>query len=150
MGTVYQAVHREMNRVVALKLIHAGNRDEAAIRVRFEREVQSLVRIEQHPNIVPVYGIGTWQGFPYLTMRFVPGGTLARHMERVRADLPAAIRLVAKVARAVHRLHEVGVLHRDLKPPNILLDSGDEPLVADFGLAKWLDDDSDVTASGAP
>jgi hypothetical protein len=149
MGTVYRAVHAEMDREVALKLINPGGRDRHAVRIRYEREIRALAGIE-HPNIIPIYDAGYVHGFPYYTMRFVPGGTLGHHLDRVRADLPAACRLVAKVARAVHRLHAAGVVHRDLKPHNILLDDGDEPLVADFGLARWIDDDSDLTASGFP
>src|SRR5262249_42692281 len=93
---------------------------------------------------------GYWQGFPYLAMKYVPGGTLAQHLGRIRGDLPAAVRLVALVARAVDRLHADGGLHRDLKPMNILLGEGDNPLVADFGLARWIDDDSDLTVTGNP
>src|SRR5262249_43326077 len=128
---------------------HPAGRDHAAVRARFEREVRSLARID-HPHIVPVHDAGYWHGFPYYTMKYVPGGTLALHLDRVRADLPAAVRLVVKVARAVQRLHAEGVLHRDLKPLNILLGEGDEPLVADFGLARWLGDDSDLTVTGSP
>jgi predicted Ser/Thr protein kinase len=149
MGTVFKAIHRELNRVVALKLIHPVGRDEASVRARFEREVRSLARIE-HPNIVPVYDAGYWQGFPFLAMKYVAGGNLAHHLGRIRADLQSAVRLVAQVARAVHQLHAEGVLHRDLKPMNILLGEGDNPLVADFGLARWLDDDSDLTVTGNP
>jgi serine/threonine-protein kinase len=149
MATVYRAVHLEMDREVALKLISPGGRDEAAVRGRFTREVRSLGRIE-HPNIVPVYDAGDWQGFHYYTMKLVPRGPLNRHLDRFVGDVRAAARLVAKVARAVGALHTSGVLHRDLKPLNILLGDHDEPLVADFGLARWIGDDSGPTESGSP
>jgi serine/threonine-protein kinase len=149
MGTVYRARQLEMDREVALKLISPGGRDEAAARSRFTREVRALARIE-HPNIVPIYDAGDWQGFPYYTMKLVPRGPLSRHLVRFTDDLRAAVRLVAKVGRAVGALHAVGVMHRDLKPLNILLGDNDEPLVADFGLARWISDDMPLTDSGSP
>jgi serine/threonine protein kinase len=150
MATVYRAVHLELNRVVALKLINPGGRDELYVRERFEREVQTLAAIE-HPNVVRVYHAGDWHGFPFLTMKFVPGGALSQHIARFQGDHKAVARLVAKVARGVQALHAAGVLHRDLKPLNILLGEHDEPLVADFGLAKWVDDaDSDLTVTHVP
>jgi serine/threonine protein kinase len=149
MGTVYKAQHLELNRIVALKLVHPGGRDDSTMRLRFEREFRSLASIE-HPNIVPVYDAGNWQGFPYFTMKYIPPGPLSEHLGRFRADPVAAVKMVAKVARAVHHLHEAGVLHRDLKPLNILICDSDEPLVADFGLAKWLNDDTDLSMTGVP
>jgi hypothetical protein len=149
MGTVYRARQLGLGRVVALKVISHGNWDDSSVRARFERESKVLAGVE-HPNIVPVYDAGSWDGFPYFTMKYVPGGALNRHLDRLRADPAAAARLLAKVARAVHRLHQSGILHRDLKPHNILIGDGDEPLVADFGLVKRLGDDSDASTTGAP
>lgn len=149
MGTVFEAVHLDMNRTVALKLIHATGRDESAVRGRFEREVRSLARID-HPNVVPVYDAGSWHGFPFYTMKLVSGGALSHNLERIRGDLRAAVRLVATVARTVHHLHANGILHRDLKPLNVLLGANDEPLVADFGLARCVDDELEITATGFP
>ncbi|HEY2910660.1 MAG TPA: serine/threonine-protein kinase [Gemmataceae bacterium] len=148
MGTVYKALHLELNKTVALKIVHPGRAD-STLRARFEREFRSLAAIE-HPNIVPVYDAGAWQGFSYFTMRYVADGALSAHLSRFRADPEAGCKLMVKVARAVQHLHESGVLHRDLKPLNILIGEGDEPLVADFGLAKWIDDDSDMTVTGLP
>jgi eukaryotic-like serine/threonine-protein kinase len=149
MGSVYRAVHLELNRVVALKLINPGGRDDD-LRERFGREVKALAAIE-HANVVPVYHAGDWYGFPYVTMKFVPGGPLSHHLARFRGNPDAVARLVAKVARGVQALHAAGVLHRDLKPLNILLGEGDEPLVADFGLAKWVDEPgSDLTVTHVP
>ncbi|AMV26495.1 Serine/threonine-protein kinase PknB [Gemmata sp. SH-PL17] len=148
MGVVYRATHTATGRLVALKLTNPGNNDDVT-RDRFVREVHTLASIK-HPNIVPVYDAGDWHGFPYCTMEFVPGGTLSEHLNRIRTDLRAAVRLMVKVARAVEALHAVRIFHRDLKPLNILLGSGNEPMVADFGLAKCIDDDSDLTYTGLP
>ncbi|MBP3954982.1 protein kinase [Gemmata sp. G18] len=148
MGVVYRATHTATGRLVALKLINPSGNDDIT-RERFVREVHALAAIK-HPNIVPVYDAGEWHDFPYCTMEFVPGGTLNEHLERVRTDLRAAVRLMVKVARAVEALHAKDILHRDLKPLNILLGPDDEPMVADFGLAKWIGDDSDLTHTGHP
>jgi serine/threonine protein kinase len=147
MGVVYRAVHLEMAKTVALKVVYTLGRDPEMVRARFAREVQALARLE-HPNIVPIYHAGQWHGFPYFTMKIVPRGALAKHLGSFRGMPAACARLVAKVARAVQALHDHGVIHRDLKPLNILLGDSDEPLVADFGLAKWIDDDP-VTAVAA-
>lgn len=150
MGVVYRAVDLGLGRAVALKVIYPRGRHVLAVRERFEREVRSLAAID-HRNIVPVYHAGNWHGFPFFTMKLVPGGPLSRQLHRFVGKPRECAALVAKVARAVQALHDIEVIHRDLKPLNILLDDGDEPLVADFGLAKWLDDpDSGVTVTGGP
>lgn len=150
MGRVYRALHIEINKVVALKIITTAGRDAELTRGRFEREVQALARIE-HPNIVPIYHAGDWHGFPYFTMKFVPGGPLSHHLSRFVGNPTAAATLMIKMAKAVQALHDAGVVHRDLKPLNILLAENDEPLVADFGLAKWLGEtSSDLTVTHVP
>lgn len=149
MGFVFRVRNTELKRIEALKLIAPRNSDDSTSRARFEREFLAQAKIE-HRNIVPVYAAGTWDGKPYFTMKYVPGGALSKQLDRFRADAEAMAKLMAKVARAVHRLHAEKVLHRDLKPHNILLDDGDEPLVADFGLVKNLDENSDASMTGAP
>ncbi len=149
MGLVYRAVHHRTGRTVALKLINPSGSEDPVTRERFDREVRALAAIK-HPNIVPVYDAGEWHGFPYCAMEFAHGGTLSAHLDRVRSDPRAAVQLMAKVTRAVAAMHAAGVLHRDIKPLNVLLDANDEPMVADFGLARRVDDASDLTYSGQP
>src|SRR5262249_32851386 len=93
-----------------------------------------------HPNIVPIYEIGEFQGRHYFSMKLLEGGNLAQHRDRLRADPRQAAALLVKVARAIHFAHQRRILHRDLKPANIPLDGRGEPVVTDFGLAKHLGD----------
>jgi serine/threonine-protein kinase len=136
MGVVYQAREPHSGRIVALKCVLINQRDSDHLVARFRREAETAARLE-HPNIVPIYRVGeTADGFPFYTMKYAAAGSLLQ----ARGPLPRHPRqsaaLMVKVARAVHYAHEKGVLHRDLKPGNILLDSHGEPLVTDFGLAR--------------
>jgi tetratricopeptide (TPR) repeat protein/TolB-like protein len=136
MGVVYQAREPNSGRIVALKCVLVCESDGDHAEARFRREAETAARLE-HPNIVPIYHVGeTADGFPYYTMKYASAGSLlqARHPLLEHPRQSAA--LIMKVARAVHYAHEQGVLHRDLKPGNILLDSHGEPLVSDFGLAR--------------
>ncbi len=136
MGVVYQAREPHSGRIVALKCVLAYQGDSDHVLARFRREAETAARLD-HPNIVPIYQVGeTADGFPYYTMKYAAAGSLlqARHPLLQHPRQSAA--LMVKVARAVHHAHEKGVLHRDLKPGNILLDSHGEPLVSDFGLAR--------------
>ena len=135
MGVVYQARAPHSNRVVALKCVLAY-RDDDHLVARFRREAETAARLE-HPNIIPIYHVGeTAEGFPYYTMKYAAAGSLLQARRPLLEHPRQSAALMVKVARAVHYAHEKGVLHRDLKPGNILLDSHGEPLVSDFGLAR--------------
>ncbi len=146
-GVVYKARDLRLDRDVALKMLRAGALAEEPLLERFLREARAMARLK-HPHIVDIFSEGTCHGQPYFTMRLMEGGTLAEHLPRYRADPRQAVELMVKVTRAVHYLHANEILHRDLKPLNILLDSNDEPCVSDFGLAKFLDEDLELTQTG--
>jgi len=148
MGVVYRAWHPRLKRLEAVKLIRSRHVASPADLARFRLEVEAGAALD-HPNIVPVYGAGEVDGQPYLAMKWIEGGSLSAHLARFREHPRESARFVAKVARAIHYAHQRGILHRDLKPGNILLGPTAEPLVTDFGLAKRLDVEVGLTATGA-
>jgi tetratricopeptide (TPR) repeat protein len=136
MGVVYQAREPHSGRIVALKCVLAYQGDSDHVVARFRREAETAARLE-HPNIVPIYQVGeTADGFPYYTMKYAAAGSLLQARGPLLQHPRHSAAMMVKVARAVHYAHEKGVLHRDLKPGNILLDNHGEPLVSDFGLAR--------------
>ncbi len=147
MGIVYRAEQTSLKRTVALKMIRgavlAGDEDVA----RFHVEAEAAASLD-HPNIVPIYEIGEHEGQQYFSMKLIEGGTLTDRMEELRRDPRAAVKLMATVARAIHAAHQRSILHRDIKPRNILIDEEGEPHVTDFGLAKQLESNSSMTVSG--
>jgi serine/threonine protein kinase/Tfp pilus assembly protein PilF len=145
MGVIYRARQRHSRRIVALKRILAYEADSRETLVRFRREAQAAASLD-HPNILPIYEIGEDDdGLPFFSMKFAAGGSLRDAVPAITGEPSRCVKLMAKVARAVQYAHDQGILHRDLKPGNILLDGDGEPLVSDFGLAKWLDTASDLT-----
>ncbi|HXJ55937.1 MAG TPA: protein kinase [Verrucomicrobiae bacterium] len=147
MGVVFKARQISLNRVVALKFIHPGKLLSAEAVRRFEIEAEAAARLD-HPRIIPIYEVGQHAGQYWFSMKLVDGGTLAQPPPRLRTDVTAVVKLLITVARAVHYAHQRGILHRDLKPGNILLDEQGQPFVTDFSLAKLLAQDSSVTLSG--
>jgi len=139
MGVIYRARQRHSRRIVAIKRILSYHADSQETLMRFRREAQAAANLD-HPNILPIYEVSEGHdGLPFFSMKFASGGSLLEAAPILRSDPHRAVALMAKVARAVQYAHEQGILHRDLKPGNILLDARDEPMVSDFGLAKWLE-----------
>src|SRR4029077_15837453 len=143
-GVVFRARQKSLNRTVALKVISLGQWASTAHLKRFRREAEAAASLE-HSGIVPIYEEGEGDGCCYFSMRFVEGGQLDQVMKREPISLREATELIAKVARTVHYAHEHGIVHRDIKPGNILVDAKGEPLLTDFGLARLVEAESTVT-----
>ncbi|MBI3853718.1 MAG: serine/threonine protein kinase [Verrucomicrobia bacterium] len=183
MGVVYKARHLTLNRIVALKLILAGQFANETERKRFQFEAEAAARLE-HPNIIPIHEVGEHEGRPFFSLKLIVGGSLAdkiaevglqtaettgaasgsptpgvegrgeggrsaRSKSSIRHQQSIIASLIAKIARAVHFAHQHGIIHRDLKPSNILLDESGEPHVTDFGLAKGVAVDGNLTVTEA-
>ena len=143
-GVVYRARQKSLNRTVALKVIGLGHWATDAHLKRFRREAEAAASLD-HSGIVPIYEVGERDGSCYFSMKFVEGGQLDEVSKREPMPIRQAVELIAKVARTVHYAHEHGILHRDIKPGNILLDQKDEPHLTDFGLARLVESESTVT-----
>jgi serine/threonine-protein kinase len=146
MSEVWLATDRRLGRPVAIKLLSAALADDPAFRARFRREAQVLATL-RHPNIVQVYDCGEADGTAFLAMEYVPGANLNELLrERGRLDEDEALRLAGQAAAGLQAAHEHGIVHRDVKPHNLLLDQADELRVTDFGIARTLD----ASAADAP
>jgi serine/threonine protein kinase len=149
MGVVYRARQISLDRVVAVKMLLPGlSSPEYLRRFRFEASTAAAL---QHPNIVAIHEVGVWQGRQYLVMDFVAGRSLALRVADMRGearDFKKIARWVASIADAIQYAHDRGILHRDLKPSNVLIGDDDRPRVSDFGLAKHVGGESEITLSG--
>ncbi len=144
MGVVYRARNVLLNRPCALKMILAGAHADESTALRFLGEAEAFARI-QHPNIVQIFHVGEVGGLPYLELEYVPGGSLDRRLDGTPWPSAPSARLVEALARGVAEAHRLEILHRDLKPGNVLLADDETPKIADFGLAKSLGIDGGLT-----
>jgi TolB-like protein/tRNA A-37 threonylcarbamoyl transferase component Bud32 len=145
MGVIYRARQQHSRRIVAVKRIFAHDVNSHETLVRFRREAEAVASLD-HPNILPIHEISeSEEGLPFFSMKYAEGGSLRTAAPKLLNDPRECVRVMAKVARAIAYAHRKGVIHRDLQPGNILLDENGEPMVSDFGLAKWLNETSDLT-----
>lgn len=147
MGVVYKARQTSLSRIVAVKMIlageHAGLRERARLRIEAEAAAQLV-----HPNVVQIFEIGEHNGLPFLAMEYVPGGNLTRMLRGKPQAFRWSARLTETLARAIHVAHQRGIVHRDLNPSNILIVQDGTPKISDFGLAKFLIDDHGLSLNG--
>ncbi len=147
-GTVFKARDPKLDRVVALKIPHTRRLLDEGHRRRFVQEARHVAKI-RHEGIIPVFEAGEAEGIPYLVAEFVEGVTLERQLQSRRPPVEEAAGLCIQIAEALHHAHEAGIVHRDVKPSNVMLDGDGRPYLMDFGLAKQETGDSTVSVTGA-
>src|SRR5262249_48925421 len=138
MGAVYKAYDTEIDRIVAIKLVHPGLADESLVLQRFKQELLLASKVS-HKNILRIHDMGDWNGIKYITMAFVEAPALASLMHKEPLSFDRAMSFTRQLCIALEAAHREGVIHRDLKPQNILVDQSDTVYVMDFGLAKSLE-----------
>lgn len=148
MGVVYKARQLGLNRIVAVKMILSGVNASPQELARFRSEAEAVARLA-HPNIVQIYEIGEQNDCPYLTLEYVPGGSLAQQLDGTPLPPRRAADLVLALAKGIQHAHERGIVHRDLKPGNVLIHADGTPAIADFGLAKRAEGNLAHTITGA-
>ena len=144
MGIVYRARQHFPSRIVALKMILPSHGTSPAAIARFRAEAEAAAALD-HEGILPIYAVGEGNGAPFYSMKFAEGGSLSARLAEFQDQPREAAKLVAAIAHAVEHAHQRGILHRDLKPGNVLFDGAKKPFVSDFGLAKWLTRETELT-----
>jgi hypothetical protein len=146
MATVYKSYQPSLDRYVALKVLPAHLTDEPGFAERFRREARAVAKLE-HPHILPVHDYGREGDLTYIAMRYVEGGTLKELLGKP-LELPLVVELIGQIAEALDHAHEHGVIHRDVKPSNVLLHRGNWTLLTDFGVARMVEGTQDLTGTG--
>jgi hypothetical protein len=146
MGYVFRAYHAQLERTGAVKVLQAIAPDPDTT-ARFRHEAQAIAQM-RHPNILNVYDFGEYQGTPYMIVEYVPGGSLADRLSQGILDQPTALKYLRGIAAGLDHAHAQGIVHRDVKPANVLLEKDDTPVLADFGLAKLLQGSSLKSMTG--
>ncbi len=144
MGIIYKALHTKLDRTVAVKVLLHGSQSDAESILRFKNEARAVSRL-RHPNIIGIHTIGEIEGVHYFSMDFIEGRTLNRLIETEQLSVQRICKIFCQISEAMTYAHSQGVLHRDLKPQNILVDSHNIPMVVDFGIAKIQDQTKDLT-----
>jgi serine/threonine-protein kinase len=148
MGEIYLARDRLLGRTVAVKLLAERLAQEPELRERFRREALTAARLSEEPHVVTVYDVGEHAGRPFTVMEYLPGGTLAERAQSRPVEPEQALAWLAQAAAALDAAHGKGVVHRDVKPANLLFDGADRLQVVDFGIARVTDDTLGITAPG--
>ena len=147
MATVYKVRQPEMDRYVAIKVIESQFMSDPEILARFHQEVKVISRLE-HPHILPVYDFGEYDGMPFLVMRLLEGGTLSSRLHDAQISLAEVDTIFSQLAEALSYAHEKGVIHRDVKTNNVLLDAKGNAFLTDFGIAKLTEGTQNLTSTG--
>ncbi len=149
MGQIFLAEDRELGRKVAIKVLDDRFAGDDQLRERFKREALAAARLSGHPHVVTIFDVGDSQGRPFIVMEYLPGGTLGDRTRQGPVESADALSWLGQAAEALDAAHELGIVHRDVKPPNLLFDARDELVVADFGIARIADDTfTGMTAAG--
>jgi tetratricopeptide (TPR) repeat protein len=149
MGRIYLAQDRELGRKVAIKVLDDRFASDEQLRERFKREALTAARLSGHTHVVTIFDVGEWQGRPFIVMEYLPGGTLGERTRRQPVAADAALAWLSQAAQALDGAHQLGIVHRDVKPANLLFDEREDLAVADFGIARIADDtESGMTATG--
>jgi tRNA A-37 threonylcarbamoyl transferase component Bud32 len=148
MGEIYLARDRTLGRTVAVKLLAERLAEEPELRERFRREALTAARLSGEPHVVTIFDVGEHEGRPFIVMEYLPGGTLAERARRRPVEPERALAWLAQAAEALDAAHANGVVHRDVKPANLLFDGSDRLQVVDFGIARLVDETLGMTAPG--